>query len=81
MKLDSVKDVLFDLDRDADRPRRRNGMVGDGKYDIACAKENNCFSAGVTYGYGSTEELTEAGADFLCPTPTAVAGIISGTHS
>ena len=53
-------------------------MVGDRKYDITGAKENLCFAAGVTYGYGSAEELTEAGADYLCHTPSDVARLFSG---
>jgi phosphoglycolate phosphatase len=52
-------------------------MVGDRKYDIAGAKENLCFAAGVTYGYGSKEELSEAGADYLCHTPLEVAALFS----
>jgi phosphoglycolate phosphatase len=52
-------------------------MVGDRKYDIAGAKENNCPAAGVTYGYGSAEELTAAGADYLCRTPREVAGLFA----
>ncbi|MDT4898082.1 MAG: phosphoglycolate phosphatase [Acidobacteriota bacterium] len=52
-------------------------MVGDRKYDITGAKENNCFAAGVTYGYGSMEELSEAGADYLCHSPSDVAALFS----
>jgi phosphoglycolate phosphatase len=53
-------------------------MVGDRKYDITGAKENHCFAAGVTYGYGSAEELSEAGADYLCHSPDEVATLFSG---
>lgn len=52
-------------------------MVGDRKYDVVGAKENNCLAAGVTYGYGSTEELTMAGADYLCHSPREVARLFS----
>lgn len=48
-------------------------MVGDRKFDITGAKENGCFALGVTYGYGSVEELREAGADLLCHSPREVA--------
>jgi len=51
-------------------------MVGDRLYDIAGAKENACLAAGVTYGYGSAEELLEAGADFLCHSPMGVAELL-----
>jgi phosphoglycolate phosphatase len=52
-------------------------MVGDRKYDIKGAKENCCFAAGVIYGYGSAEELREAGADYLCHSPSDVAALFS----
>lgn len=38
-------------------------MIGDTAYDIEGAKENHLPSIGCTYGYGSREELTTAGAD------------------
>ena len=45
-------------------------MIGDRKYDMigadACALH---AKVGVTYGYGSADELREAGADALCDTP------------
>src|SRR5690606_27077879 len=34
-------------------------MIGDRRYDINGAKHNNVRSVGVTYGYGSLEELNE----------------------
>lgn len=38
-------------------------MVGDRKYDITGAKNVGIPSIGVLYGFGSREELNEAGAD------------------
>jgi phosphoglycolate phosphatase len=52
-------------------------MVGDRKYDITGAKESGCAAVGVTYGYGSAEELMKAGADYLCPSPRDVAGLFA----
>ena len=40
-------------------------MIGDRKHDILGAKEFGMESVGALYGYGSREELTKAGADFL----------------
>ncbi|MBO4478324.1 MAG: HAD family hydrolase [Lachnospiraceae bacterium] len=40
-------------------------MVGDRKHDIVGAKQFGIDTVGVLYGYGSEEELTEAGADVL----------------
>lgn len=41
-------------------------MIGDTKFDIIGAKECGLDSLGVLWGYGSKEELEEAGADYLC---------------
>ena len=35
-------------------------MVGDRHHDIDAARANGCRAIGVTYGYGSEEELTHA---------------------
>ncbi len=43
-------------------------MVGDRKHDILGAKENQMASAGVLYGFGSREELFQAGATFIIDT-------------
>ena len=40
-------------------------MVGDRSHDILGAKENGLLSVGVLYGYGSREELSNSGADFI----------------
>ena len=40
-------------------------MVGDRKYDILGAKEVGLADVGVLYGYGTREELMEAGASRL----------------
>ena len=37
-------------------------MVGDREHDILGAKENGLQAIGVLYGYGSREELEQAGA-------------------
>ncbi len=50
-------------------------MVGDRLYDINGANDAGVRSIGVLYGYGSAEELTEAGATVLAETPADVAKI------
>lgn len=40
-------------------------MVGDREHDIIGAKKSSLTSVGVTYGYGSREELEKAGADII----------------
>ncbi len=43
-------------------------MVGDRKYDTAGAKEVGIASVGVLYGFGSEEELRDAGTDRIAAT-------------
>lgn len=40
-------------------------MVGDRKFDVEGARQLGIDCAGITWGYGSREELTEAGATFI----------------
>lgn len=40
-------------------------MIGDRYHDIEGAKENNMKSVGVTYGFGTEEELVAAGANYI----------------
>jgi phosphoglycolate phosphatase len=51
-------------------------MVGDRWHDIAAAKSNGISSVGVTYGFGSEEELTKAGADRICHRPADIVRLI-----
>ena len=48
-------------------------MIGDRQYDIIGAKSNLIKSVGVSYGYGSINELREAGADLLVEKPAELA--------
>jgi phosphoglycolate phosphatase len=50
-------------------------MVGDRKHDILGARHNGIYAVGLTYGYGSADELREAGADVLCHTPAEVTAL------
>lgn len=52
-------------------------MVGDRKHDIIGAKANGMQSIGVSYGYGSREELVEAGADVIVETTAQVSVALS----
>jgi phosphoglycolate phosphatase len=41
-------------------------MIGDRKYDVLAARELGLATVGVSYGYGSSEELKGAGCDRIC---------------
>ncbi len=43
-------------------------MIGDREYDIIGAKNNYIKSVGVLYGYGSLDEFSKAGADYIIDT-------------
>lgn len=44
-------------------------MVGDRRYDMAAARTHGLRALGALWGFGSREELTEAGADELLEEP------------
>ena len=44
-------------------------MIGDRKYDIIGGIKNKLMTCGVSYGYGSVEELKNAKADFIISKP------------
>jgi phosphoglycolate phosphatase len=56
----------------------RSLMIGDRSHDVLGAKANGIDAIGVTYGYGSAEELLAAGARHLCVSPRAVLDVILG---
>ena len=52
-------------------------MVGDRKYDIVGGKKWGLGTVGVTYGFGSLEELQSAGADHIVDRPLALIDAIA----
>lgn len=61
-KNDVINSILDELTADE---KANIIMVGDRKFDIIGAHECGMGCIGVLFGYGSREELTEAGADFI----------------
>lgn len=54
-------------------------MVGDREYDIKAALANGMHSIGVTYGYGTSKELRDAGAGKLVGSVADLAGVLLRT--
>lgn len=73
-RLDNKVELIRHILKSAELMAEETLMVGDRKYDIFGARENGCASLGVTYGYGSEEELRGAGADLICDSPEEIAG-------
>ena len=57
-------------------------MIGDREHDVNAAARNGMRTIGVTWGYGSTDELTAASAAVLCAAPQdlsqAALGLLGG---
>ena len=51
-------------------------MIGDRAQDVEGARANGLHSAGVLWGYGSAEELQDAGADYLAAKPEELLRIV-----
>ena len=58
--------------------RKNTVMIGDRRHDIEGAKQSGLHSLGVLYGYGSREELTEAGADAVVSSVGELAEMLTG---
>jgi phosphoglycerate kinase len=56
-------------------------MIGDRHFDIEGAKVNGVHAIGATWGFGSREELRDAGADVIVDTPAALSGAMLGETS
>jgi phosphoglycolate phosphatase len=54
-------------------------MIGDRSHDMIGAKNNGMKGIGVLYGYGSRDELIEAGAIHVCDAPKAILDCIDRT--
>lgn len=55
-------------------------MVGDRDHDVEGATANGIGCVGVTWGFGSTDELSGAGAAALAHSPREVAAAVTATY-
>jgi len=51
-------------------------MIGDRHHDIEGAKKFGMKSMGVTYGFGDSDELQTAGADYIAASPEEVTALL-----
>ena len=52
-------------------------MIGDRLHDIRGAHANQMRAIGVLYGFGSADELEQAGADALCPSVAELPDVVA----
>lgn len=67
-KEEVVKEALRQLFPESDIDYDNTVMIGDRKFDILGAKDNKVVSVGVSYGYGSMEELKAEKPDYIVRT-------------
>lgn len=75
-KSEVIRHVLDTFDVDP----RHAVMVGDRRHDVEGAKAHGIACIGVSYGYGSEEELTTAGVAALCRIPGEVYAAFKAIH-
>jgi phosphoglycolate phosphatase len=47
-------------------------MIGDKKEDIIAGKTNRVKTIGVTYGYGTLQEIKDAAPEYICNSPQEI---------
>ena len=76
---DKVELIAYAMQQTGFTDKSRVVMVGDRFYDITGAVKAGVHSIGVTYGFGSREELLQAGAEYLADTPADIGLLLSGS--
>ena len=61
-----------------DAPHENAWMVGDRRFDVVAAHQHGLTSIGVTWGYGSADELSAAGASVLVDSPRQLGELVLG---
>jgi phosphoglycolate phosphatase len=78
-ELDGTRTDKTELLRFASRERsgvRPSVMVGDRYHDVAAALNNGYRAIGATWGYGTEDELLDAGAHLLAETPEQLPDLV-----
>ncbi len=74
----TTKDVIVSEALSKLPPGRDGGwMVGDRRFDVVAARSLNLVSIGVRWGYGTAEELRDAGAAWMVERPSDLRRLVS----
>ena len=79
-RVDKADVIKYALDTNGISDKSKVIMTGDRLHDIIGAEKNGLTSVGVLWGYGSREELTEAGADNIADSIPEMVKIILGNN-
>ncbi len=74
-RTDKVELLQYIVDKEKLNPALC-AMVGDRKHDMHAARYHGMQAIGVLWGYGSEEELLEAGAEMLVETPAQLLDLL-----
>lgn len=77
-KIEVIKECLNILSRTQAVEISECVMIGDRKFDIDAANELNMPNIGVTYGFGSRDELTEHNAGAICDSAYEIKELLLG---
>lgn len=75
-RVDKKEVIEYVLETCGIKNREQVLMIGDRRHDIIGAKHAGIHSMGVLFGYGSREELEEAGAEYIAATPEEIGTLI-----
>lgn len=75
--MDNKADLLEKLLYDNTLAPERCCLIGDRLYDAKAALHNNVTPIGALWGFGSKQELQEAGVALLCSDPTEIPAAIA----
>jgi len=70
--LSDKTDLLSHIIESEDLLSKNTVMIGDRSFDIIGAKNHGIRAIGVLWGYGTEDELSNAGADGLCNHPNEI---------
>ena len=74
-RIDKTELLAWALPQHPDRSSA--AMIGDRKHDMIGATNNRMDAIGVTWGYGSADELTASGATRLVDSPDELYGVLN----
>lgn len=79
-RVDKADVIKYVLDTNGISDKSKVVMIGDRLHDIIGAAKNGLPSVGVLWGYGSREELNNAGADNIADSIPEMIKIILGNN-
>lgn len=71
-RLADKRDLIAHVIKNERLSSETTAFIGDREHDIVGARHHGVFAIGVSYGYGTIQELTDAGADLICAHPREI---------